>query len=520
MRQRKQYSGPNPLSILTLDDDPIMTSTIQAYFQRSGYRVDVENDPYRAIERVRRGSYDILLLDFLMTPLCGDQVVEQIRQFNSDLFIILLTGHKSMVPPIKTIRALDIQGYYEKSDRFDQLELLVESCAKSIRQLRTIKSYRDGLSAIMDSLPRLYTLHSMEQIADTVLRTASALADCVNVVLTLDASCYEADQSDSPNQRYISRAVGERFAALESSQVAQLLQELSGQSFLQREQQLIFPLLDTQGPPMGLLSLELKTSPKDNQIQLLGNFCRQAASAICSARLHALLHEKNHQLDQAYIQLKDGYMEVISAMRRVVDAKDIYTRGHSDRVSYYASSLARFLGRDGDYCEEMRIAGLFHDIGKLSIPDEILGKESRLTDEEYDIIKTHPEHGADILSVISQFRPILPAVRYHHERIDGTGYPEGLSGQEIPEQARIIAVADTFDAMTADRQYRRGSGFRQAIEELVRCKDTQLDAQIVEAFQAMTSDPAFWAKMQEEMQDRAPCQVIPEFDQSTSGGLE
>ena len=81
-------------------------------------------------------------------------------------------------------------------------------------------------------------------------------------------------------------------------------------------------------------------------------------------------------------------------------------------------------------------------------------------------------------------------------------------------------MADTFDAMTADRQYRRGSGFRQAIEELVRCKDTQLDAQIVEAFQAMTSDPAFWAKMQEEMQDRAPCQVIPEFDQSTSGGLE
>ena len=123
--------------ILTLDDDVIMTSTLQAYFQRSGYYVDVINDPYLAIKRVREGNYDILLLDFLMTPICGDQVVEEIRKFDKDIYIILLTGHKSMAPPIKTIRELDIQGYYEKSDRFDQLELLVESCVKSISQMRT-----------------------------------------------------------------------------------------------------------------------------------------------------------------------------------------------------------------------------------------------------------------------------------------------------------------------------------------------------------------------------------------------
>ena len=131
-------------SILALDDDPTMTLTLQTYFQRSGYHVDTENDPYQAIERVRNGHYDILLLDFLMTPICGDQVVEQIRSFNQDLFIILLTGHKSMAPPIKTIRDLEIQGYYEKSDRFDQLELLVESCIKSIKQMRTIQNYQKG----------------------------------------------------------------------------------------------------------------------------------------------------------------------------------------------------------------------------------------------------------------------------------------------------------------------------------------------------------------------------------------
>ena len=142
MRKNKK-TFENQISILTLDDDPIITSTIKAYFNRSGYEVDVENDPLKAIERIRESSYDILLLDFLMSPICGDQVVEEVRKFNKDIFIVLLTGHKSMAPPVKTIRQLDIQGYYEKNERFDQLELLVESCVKSIRQMRVIKEYQE-----------------------------------------------------------------------------------------------------------------------------------------------------------------------------------------------------------------------------------------------------------------------------------------------------------------------------------------------------------------------------------------
>lgn len=154
MRKHKN-TGRKEFSILTLDDDPLMTSTLQAYFQRSGYQVDAENDPYKGIERVRTGNYDILLLDFLMSPICGDQVVEEIRAFNKDIFILLLTGHKSMAPPVQTIRSLDIQGYYEKSDRFDQLELLVESCVKSIRQMRDIKAYQTELAEANAAMERL-----------------------------------------------------------------------------------------------------------------------------------------------------------------------------------------------------------------------------------------------------------------------------------------------------------------------------------------------------------------------------
>lgn len=145
MRKNKIVGQRSDFSILTVDDDEIMTLTLKSYFEAAGFRVEVENDPVRAIDRLHTEHYDILLLDFLMRPICGDEVVRQIREFDRELFIILLTGHKSMAPPIKTVRELDIQGYYEKSDRFDQLELLIESCVKSIRQMRTIKNYRDGL---------------------------------------------------------------------------------------------------------------------------------------------------------------------------------------------------------------------------------------------------------------------------------------------------------------------------------------------------------------------------------------
>ena len=160
------------------------------------------------------------------------------------------------------------------------------------------------------------------------------------------------------------------------------------------------------------------------------------------------------------------------------------------------------------FSEVTRKSFLNYTVQKYGGTDYILLKNGTLTDQEYEIIKTHPRNGADLLSVISQFRPILPAILSHHERIDGSGYPDGLRGDDIPEQARIIAVADTFDAMTSDRQYRKGLGFRKAMDELSRCKGSQLDAHITEVFQSMVQEPDFRDKMREEIQDRAPCQIV------------
>lgn len=501
MRQHQQKINTNALSILTLDDDPIITATIQAYFRRSGYHVDVENEPFAAIERVRNGHYDILLLDFLMSPICGDQVVEQIRRFNKDIFIILLTGHKSLAPPIKTIRALDIQGYYEKSDRFDQLELLVESCVKSIRQMRTILNYKDGLSSIVDSLPTLHNLSSIDELRDNILTTVKGLIPCRKVSLTLSHALCSIPHSSDMQKFVTCTQENDPTVSISDKDIEQLLFRIQGQKSILWEKNVVLPITEDSGKTLGLITLEPCGDITYDRLQLLELFARQASSALCNAALHVMVQEKNDQL-------QNNYLEMVYTMRRVVDLKDPYTCGHSDRVSFYAREIARRMGRDEEYCEKVRIAGLFHDMGKLSIPDEVLLKPERLTDEEFSIIRNHCTNGYELLSAVSQFRGVLQAVRGHHERFDGNGYPDGLKGEEIPEEARIIAVADTFDAMTSNRQYRRSLTFQYACDELNRCKDTQLDAKIVDVFQTLIHDRYFWVRAKDEMGDNLPPHLL------------
>ena len=466
MRKNKA-SHKIDISILALDDDPIMTSTLQAYFERSGYQVDTANDPWKAIQKVQTGHYDILLLDFLMTPICGDQVVTEIRKFNREIFIVLLTGHKSMAPPIRTIRQLDIQGYYEKSDRFDQLELLVESCVKSIRQMRTIRSYQHGLSAIMDALPQVYHLQSTSQMAEEILEALSRLFSCTGCFLILAGP---REGTGNKKQIYTRGQVQENQLAMEQNPTVS-----PGEGVLSSR------LYDAEQQYAGILCVLLDSPPRYEQTQLFEVFAKQVSAAIQNSALHSLVNTQNRQLSRAYQYLGDSYTEMISAIRLMVDAKDTYTRGHSDRVSYLAQHIAQELGKDDSFCERVRMAGLFHDIGKMAVPDRILLKSGALTDEEYAVIKRHPEDGAHILSAFSLFRNLAPAVRAHHERVDGRGYPDGLKGEEIPLEARIIAVADAFDAMLSDRQYRKGMSLSTVIQELEKGKGHQFDPPVADA---------------------------------------
>ena len=178
----------------------------------------------------------------------------------------------------------------------------------------------------------------------------------------------------------------------------------------------------------------------------------------------------------------DSSQALINFFEDEVDKKDHYTKCHCNRVSEYCVLIGKKLGLPQEDLDKLRIGGLFHDIGKIGIPDNILKKESKLTNEEYDEIQTHTSLGVDILTRNKVFKEIIPIVEYHHEKYDGNGYPFKLKGDEIPLAARITAVADTFDAMTSKRTYRDALPLEVAIYELEKNKGTQFDAEIVDAF--------------------------------------
>jgi putative nucleotidyltransferase with HDIG domain len=160
-------------------------------------------------------------------------------------------------------------------------------------------------------------------------------------------------------------------------------------------------------------------------------------------------------------------------------------RGHSDRVSFYCVKVGNLLGLSESEIEILRVAGLFHDVGKTGITDDILFKSDKLSVKEYEVIKKHPITGARILSVISMFKDVVPVVKCHHERMDGKGYPDGLKGDEIPFLARIVSVADAFDAMMSDRRYRSKLDLNTAIQQLKEGAGTQFDADVVNVFVKM-----------------------------------
>ena len=190
-------------------------------------------------------------------------------------------------------------------------------------------------------------------------------------------------------------------------------------------------------------------------------------------------------------KVKQLVREITTVFAKCIDMKDPYTNGHSARVARYSVLLARKLGKSDEEVEDIRNIALLHDIGKISIPDNILNKPERLTDEEYAVMKSHSQRGYDILKEITIAPDLAIGAGFHHERLDGRGYPRGLKGDEIPEIARIIAVADTFDAMYSTRPYRKQMRLRDVVDEIRKASGTQLSPEVVKAFMELVNQGAF-----------------------------
>jgi putative nucleotidyltransferase with HDIG domain len=182
--------------------------------------------------------------------------------------------------------------------------------------------------------------------------------------------------------------------------------------------------------------------------------------------------------------VKSLFVGTVRSLASAVDAKDPYTLGHSQRVTQYALSIAQELGASGADCDDLQLTALLHDVGKIGLPDEILLKAGKLTADEWEQVRKHPIWGEEILRPIRQLRRVASWIRHEHERWNGSGYPDGLRGADIPLPSRIIAVADAFDALTSDRSYRKAVSLLEAIAILESAADTEYDPDVVAAFLA------------------------------------
>ncbi|MFK7895879.1 MAG: HD domain-containing phosphohydrolase [Myxococcota bacterium] len=200
--------------------------------------------------------------------------------------------------------------------------------------------------------------------------------------------------------------------------------------------------------------------------------------------LEEKVRERTKQLDGKNTELRTAYIQTIRALAEAIDAKDAYTRGHSERVAVYSSRIGRQMGLRKELIERTYFAGLLHDVGKIGIPDAIITKPDRLNHEEYEEIKRHPEIGAKILEPVEFLASVVPCVRHHHEWYDGctSGYPDRLAGDQIPLPSRVIVVADTVEAMTSDRPYRKALPIDKVVSELHKYSGTQFDPVVVDAF--------------------------------------
>jgi response regulator RpfG family c-di-GMP phosphodiesterase len=253
--------------------------------------------------------------------------------------------------------------------------------------------------------------------------------------------------------------------------------------------------------------------------------------------LEELVRQRTAELDGALQSLEEAYRSTLKALTAALDKRDSETAGHSDRVVSFSLRLGRELRLDAEQMRSLEFGSLLHDIGKIGVPDAVLRKPSRLTEEEWEEMRQHPWHGRQILRGIEFLKGAARVVAQHHERWDGTGYPLGLRGEEIDLNARIFAVADAFDAITSDRVYRKGRAYEAALAELVEWAGRQFDPRVVEAFRRVL--PAEWDELRRETlksaagvctksgasaaTSQAACAArgrAPEFESSRAGDFE
>jgi response regulator RpfG family c-di-GMP phosphodiesterase len=468
--------------VLVVDDEKVIREILADFLSMEGFQVRTAEDGAAALVELSRHSYDLVLSDLKMPKMGGLELLAAVRRHTPKVITVIMTGFGTVETAIEAMK----EGAYDYILKPFKVEEVVHTIrrglekrkleAENLRLKEALSLYKVS-EAIAASLSR-------DEILDTITDAALDEVDADQVVVLLE------DGEGS----YFERAhrLGARLGDRASGQAAHLDPELLSAYFAEDRR------LRLQGDdakayladvPEDLDPVSLMVSPLRMRQRILGflgvvsytrdkvfdegqrKLLRMVASRAAAALENA----------QLYADLKATFRQTIKGLASAIDKMDRYTAGHSERVAAYAQLLAIKLGLDAETIEIVRQAALMHDIGKIGCVMN-LNKPGKLSQGEYDVFKQHPGYGRDILEPITFLHPLVPGVHLHHERWDGRGYPLGLAKGDIPLLARIISVADAYDAMTSDRAYRRALPHEVASTEILRCAGTQFDPDCAHLF--------------------------------------
>jgi putative nucleotidyltransferase with HDIG domain len=479
--ERKGEGVPH---VLVVDDEPYIREILYDLLGSEGYAVNTVENGLQALEELRRQQYNLVITDLKMPVMGGVELLNKIKENNLKIMTIIMTAHATIETAIDTMKK-GAYDYILKPFKIDEIIMVVQRALEKERLERENVQLKEALGHYRISEAMSSTL-SLERVLEMIVEFAKKEVEANGVSLML-----RGREDGGLCTEVVALDVGEMPAKDLDAMLdyAGILKELEqGNEVLfskndlanfvnrevpvaQRLQSLVSVPLAMRGKIDGMLNVYSFTEGvefHEGQRKALYILASRAANAIENARLHE--------------ELKEIFRQTIEGFAFAIEAMDPYTLGHSRRVTQYSERIARQMGLSEKEVEKISHAATLHDIGKIGMRIESLNKKGNLTEEEKKMFRSHPKKGCTILEPISFLQTLIPIIYHHHERYDGLGYPDGKAGEEIPLEARILAVADSYDAMTSTRAYRGAMSREEAIQELKKNAGTQFDPGVVEAF--------------------------------------
>ena len=465
--------------ILIVDDEAMIRDLCSHILTSEGYAVTTLSNGEAALEELRRGSTDLLITDLKMPGMDGLELFERVRKLNPDIVTVFITGHGTIDTAIESLMR-GVEGFVLKP--FTQEELL-NAVDRAITRSRLQKE-NIRLKALIPLfeiskllISEIDLAHLFKIITEVLVQEFSVERVSLMLVDEGSGSLMIRASHGLPQDLALQaqRKFGEGVSGLVLKHRKPLIITKG-----KHPDQAVMDALNRDEMPLSSMSVPLIGRDKQLGVLNVSKFSDppfttsdlQIVSVLASQVVAAM---ENASL---YEGLRESYFRTVQALVAAVEAKDPYTRWHSTNVAKYAVAIGRDLGLSPSQLEELHIAAILHDVGKIGISERIISKPDRLSREEFDIMKDHPAHGMRILEPIGFSQSINNAIYQHHERFDGKGYPQGIGGDAISRAARILSVADAIDAMISERPYRGTISAEAVLRELDKEAGLQFDPEV------------------------------------------